>query len=92
MPVMLFAQGDWDDAEKGGFITAEHVLERAQRILLHTFGIEEPAVYDEDGFFISLVSDSTPEEFGIKMVVHSHDHDPPHCHVNFRAGSMASCG
>lgn len=84
VPFTLFAQGDWDEAEEGGFITVEHVLERAERMLLHALGTKGPAAYDEEGFFLSLVSDSTPEEFGIKLVVHSNDHDPPHCHVKFQ--------
>lgn len=83
IPVTLYGQGDWDEAEEGGFITAEHALERAERMLLHALAPGGPAAYDEEGFFRSLLSDSTREEFGIKLVVHSNDHDPPHCHVKF---------
>lgn len=83
-PVTLFTQSEWDEAEEGGFITAEHVFERSQRMLLHAMGVEGPAAYDEEGFFLALVADSTSEELGIKLVVHSNDHDPPHCHVKFQ--------
>lgn len=81
VPMTLFTQADWDEAETGGFITAAHVLDRLERMLEHALGNENPnAAFDEEGFFISLVAEGFRHD-GIRLTVNTNDHDPPHCHV-----------
>lgn len=81
VPITLFTQADWDEAEAGGFITADHVLDRFGRMLEHALGNGNPnAAFDEEGFFISLVAKGIKQD-GITLTVNTDDHNPPHCHV-----------
>lgn len=84
VPETPYAQGDWDDAEEGGFLTAEHVIERLERMITHALGLEpEAAAYDDEGFFLSLVGAGKRQD-DITLNVNTLDHNPPHCHVDVK--------
>lgn len=77
----LYTRSDWDRAVAEGTLTSDHVLDRLRRIAVHEFGIEDPAAYDEDGFFLSLTAEGLHLEGGVTLRVNPRDHLPPHVHV-----------
>ncbi len=77
----LYTRSDWDGAVADRTLTPDHVLDRLWRIAVHEFGVEGAAAYDEDGFFLSLTAEGLQLEGGVTLRVHTHDHPPPHVHV-----------
>ncbi|WP_165788069.1 DUF4160 domain-containing protein [Arthrobacter glacialis] len=87
LPVTLYTQADWDDADANGLITAAHVLDRLHRMLEFALGNENPnARFDEEGFVVALVAASIKQD-KIKLTVYTNDHNPPHCHVDVKGES-----
>ncbi|MFC8797315.1 DUF4160 domain-containing protein [Promicromonospora sp. NPDC057138] len=77
----IYTRNDWNAALAEHWLTADDVLERIGRLVVHVSDMQGPAGYDDEGFFISLVADGLKLEGGVSLHVYPLDHDPPHVHV-----------
>ncbi|MFE6859690.1 DUF4160 domain-containing protein [Nocardia sp. NPDC057668] len=83
-PKAILSRRDWEEAEAGGYITADHVLDRLYAIAVREFGDSGPAAYDEEGFMIALTAEGIRCQGGVTLQVYN-DHPPPHVHIVIKA-------
>lgn len=80
-PETICTREEWDAALAAGSLTIDDAIERLRRIAVREFGQIGPVGYDEDGFITALVAEGVRIEGGVRLVVHTRDHQPPHVHV-----------
>lgn len=83
-PIPILSRAEWDEAEREGHLTAEHVLLRMKHIAEHDLIVGGSVGFDVDGFVISLVAESLQATGGVTLIVRTNDHPPPHAHIEVK--------
>jgi len=84
-PIVIHSREEWEKAKAAGHLTPEHALVRLSNVAFHYFGKGGSIGYDDEGFVFSMVAASIEVEGGIKLIVNTRDHPPPHVHIKLTA-------